>query len=75
MKNGNYLRLKNVQIGYTLPSFWTKKIKITSARIYVSGTNLLTFCGFKEYDPESNDGGNTSYPQMRNYSVGLNLKF
>ena len=52
-----------------------KKAKITSARIYVSGTNLLTFAGFKEYDPESSDGGNTSYPQMRNYSVGLNLKF
>ena len=75
LKNGNYLRLKNMQIGYTLPSVWTKKAKITSARIYVSGTNLLTFAGFKEYDPESNDGGNTSYPQMRNYSVGLNLKF
>ena len=75
LKNGNYLRLKNMQIGYTLPSGWTKKAKITSARIYVSGTNLLTFAGFKEYDPESNDGGNTSYPQMRNYSVGLNLKF
>lgn len=75
LKNGNYLRLKNVQIGYTLPSVWTKKAKITSARIYISGTNLLTFAGFKEYDPESNDGGNTSYPQMRNYSVGLNLKF
>ena len=75
LKNGNYLRLKNVQIGYTLPSNWMKKAKITSARIYVSGTNLLTFAGFKEYDPESSDGGNTSYPQMRNYSVGLNLKF
>ena len=75
LKNGNYLRLKNVQIGYTLPSNWMKKAKITSARIYVSGTNLLTFAGFKEYDPESSDGGDTSYPQMRNYSVGLNLKF
>lgn len=75
LKNADYLRLKNVQIGYTLPSLWTKKVRITSARIYVSGTNLLTFAGFKEYDPESNDGGNTSYPQMRNYSVGLNLKF
>ena len=75
LKNGNYLRLKNVQIGYTLPSNWMKKAKITSARIYVSGTNLLTFACFKEYDPESSDGGNTSYPQMRNYSVGLNLKF
>ena len=59
LKNGNYLRLKNVQIGYTLPSNWMKKAKITSARIYVSGTNLLTFAGFKEYDPESSDGGNT----------------
>ena len=75
LKNGNYLRLKNMQIGYTLPTSWTKKARIASARIYVSGTNLLTFAGFKEYDPESNDGGNTSYPQMRNYSVGLNLKF
>jgi len=64
-----------MQIGYTLPVNWTKKARISSVRIYVSGTNLLTFAGFKEYDPEANDGDNTSYPQMRNYSVGLNLKF
>ncbi len=75
LKNGAYLRLKNVQIGYSLPQRWVKKIGMSNLRIYLSGTNLLTFSEFKEYDPESNDGDGSAYPQMSQYSMGLSIKF
>ena len=78
--NGTFLRLKSAELGYTLPARWTKAVKINSLRIFVSGTNLLTFCNdiLKAYDPERNDsvymnaGG---YPLMKTYSLGLNLNF
>ncbi|MDR1666530.1 MAG: TonB-dependent receptor [Bacteroidales bacterium] len=75
LKKGDYLRLKNVQLGYSLPKKWINKINFSGMRIYISGTNILTFSEFKEYDPESNDGANTTYPPMKQYSLGVNLKF
>lgn len=84
--NADYVRMKNIQIGYTMPEEWTKSISITSARIYVSGQNLLTFTKFpKGYDPEVNDtpfhghilGGAAgwSYPQIKGYTIGLDVTF
>lgn len=78
--NGTYLRLKSAEIGYTLPAKWMKTVGIRSLRVYVSGTNLLTFCNklLKPYDPERNENaylGVSGYPLMRTYSFGLNLNF
>ena len=78
--NGTYLRLKSAEIGYTLPNKWTKVVGIKSLRLYVSGTNLLTFCNklLKPYDPERNEStylGVLGYPLMKTYSFGLNLNF
>ncbi len=78
--NGTYLRLKSAEIGYTLPQKWTKVVGINSLRLYVSGTNLLTFCNklLKPYDPERNENqylGVGGYPLMKTYSFGLNLNF
>lgn len=79
--NGTYLRLKSVEIGYTLPEKWTKAVGINSLRLYVNGTNLLTFSNklLKPYDPESSaavhQSGITVYPLMRTFSFGLNLNF
>ncbi|WP_184177550.1 TonB-dependent receptor [Rhabdobacter roseus] len=75
MKSAAYLRLKNVQLSYTIPGTLLKKY-IQRARIYVSGQNLLTFDNFWQgYDVEApvSDGG--WYPQMKVYSLGLDLKF
>lgn len=80
LQNAAYLRLKNVQIGYSLPQTFMSKLNIGSARVYVSGENLLTFSKLsKIFDPESvglggwNDG--KTYPFSAVYSAGLNINF
>ncbi|MBR4037783.1 MAG: hypothetical protein IKJ02_04415, partial [Tidjanibacter sp.] len=78
--DGTYLRLKSLEVGYTLPRNLTQKIGIRSARVFLSGTNLLTFCNklLKPYDPERNENawlGAGGYPLMRTYSLGVNLSF
>ncbi|MDR2041240.1 MAG: SusC/RagA family TonB-linked outer membrane protein, partial [Tannerella sp.] len=73
-----YLRLKNIAFGYTLPKPWTDKAGISKARLYVSGTNLLTLSTLSDYyvDPEAPSGSvNKYYPQQRTISFGLNLNF
>lgn len=87
--DGSYLRLKNIQIGYTLPEQWTRRAFVSSLRIFVAAENLLTFTKYHGYDPEISSGKNSSlgdatttlgidrgvYPQARTLSVGANLKF
>ncbi len=77
--NANYLRLKNLQIGYTFPTSLTSGNFIQSARIYFSGENLLTFQSLpKAYEPESMVSSDTymrTYPIHQMYSVGLNVTF
>lgn len=76
MQNASYLRLKNIEVGYTFPKTWLEKAKIKGARFYLSGYNLLTFTKLKYCDPEfpsSNYGYN--YPLNKTITVGLNLKF
>lgn len=81
VKNGDYLRLKNLQIGYTLPQGFTKKVFISSLRLYVAAENLLTFTKYEGFDPEISSGGTSigidrgCYPQARTFTFGLNLKF
>ena len=74
MRNGSFLRLKSVEIGYTLPRQLTNKIRIESLRVYVSGTNLLTFSKFKMWDPEMGGWG-IGYPLQRVYNIGLQVNF
>ena len=74
-KNGAYLRLKNVTLGYTLPKKWTKKALIENLRFYVSGSNLLTFTEFKYLDPESPNVINGYYPQQRTFVFGVDVTF
>ena len=76
VKNSAYFRLKNVNLGMKVPQTLVKKLGIESARIYVSGQNLLTFTKFwKGFDPEQNNNNAEFYPLMKTYTVGLNLKF
>ena len=71
----SFLRLKNAEIGYTFPKKWTKQAKIQALRIYVAGTNLLTFSKFKLWDPELDTAIGAKYPITRNVSLGLNVNF
>lgn len=83
VEKGDYLRLKNLQIGYSLPSAALKKLHIRSLRLYVSAQNLFTITGYSGFDPEvgtSRTGNRSSYgfdeityPQARTFTFGLNL--
>lgn len=84
VEDGSYLRLRNIQIGYNVPGAILDKMKISRARIYVAGQNLLTFTGYSGNDPEVGFDSNNSaangidldlYPQARTYSVGVNVGF
>lgn len=74
-RNTDYLRLKNIQIGYNLSSDLVKKVGLKSARVYTNGINLITLDSFKVFDPESSAQDGTYYPQLRIYNVGVNLTF
>jgi len=70
-KNGDYVRLKNLEIGYTLPAVALKVIKLNSLRLFVNGLNLATFTGLDGVDPEVNRG---AYPIQKLYNFGVNVK-
>jgi hypothetical protein len=78
LQDASYVRLKNFQIGYTLPNNITSKVGIQKLRLYVSGENLLTFTKMsKVFDPETIDGtwtGNV-YPLSKVISGGLSVNF
>ncbi len=90
MLNAAYLRLKNLTVGYTLPSAWTSSIGITNLRVFASGENILEFSEVKDYfDPETSNvntttdpteklgrkGNGMTYPFQRSYSFGVNVTF
>ena len=75
-RNGAFLRLKNVEIGYTFPKAWMVRSGfVQSLRVYVSANNLCTFSSFKLWDPELGGGQGAVYPPNRIISVGLNANF
>ena len=75
VRNMNFLRLKTLQISYNLPKPWVNKVHLKNAAVYVMGTNLFTLSRFKLWDPELNTNNGTAYPNVRTYSVGVNVSF
>jgi hypothetical protein len=88
LEDGSYTRLKNLQIGYTLPKTVLEKYGFAAARIYLSGTNLLTLTKYQGLDPEMTVSDNArgqgdssagldwgTYPAARSYNIGVNLTF
>lgn len=80
--DGSYLRLKNAQLGYTLPAMITRKFSVQRLRLYVAAENLITITGYEGFDPELASGGYTTlgvdkgiYPQSRTIYVGANITF
>ncbi len=71
MKSGAALRLRNIELGYTLPKNALQKIRVTNTRIFVSGINLFTWDKIKTVDPESLGG----YPPLKSYNLGLRVQF
>jgi TonB-dependent starch-binding outer membrane protein SusC len=82
VKDGSFIRLKTMQLGYTLPATYTKKVAIQKLRVYMACENLLTFTKYDGFDPELASGDFTTigidkgiYPQARTISVGANVTF
>lgn len=76
MKNAAYVRLKNIQLGYTIPSKLLSKTPISHLRFYVSGDNLLTLDSFwNGFDVEAPVGNGGYYPQMKTISFGMDVRF
>lgn len=74
MKNGQFLRMRNIELGYNFPKETLKKLRLTQVRVFVSGVNLLTWSPLlKDYDmdPESLSG----YPALKSYNIGITVGF
>ena len=82
-EDGSFLRLKNIQLGYTLPSSISQRFQISKLRIYVGATNLITITKYKGSDPEIGVTGDVNsygvdrgmYPAAKTFTVGMNLSF
>jgi hypothetical protein len=84
IESGSFLRIQNVQIGYTLPTNWAKKVFMSSLKAYVSGQNIFTFTKYSGLDPEVGSLNQSPemqnidygrYPSPRVITVGLNADF
>lgn len=74
LKNGAFMRLKNIELSYTLPTLWAKKVGMSDCRLYVNANNLITWDDLDGLtDPESN--GSNRYPIMKTVNFGVNIKF
>ncbi|WP_221452756.1 SusC/RagA family TonB-linked outer membrane protein [Mucilaginibacter sp. FT3.2] len=72
LRDGSFMRLKSVEVGYTLPKGVAKSLRVANVRLYLNGLNLLTWSPFKLWDPEQ--GGNGfAYPIQKVYNIGLNV--
>lgn len=73
LRNGSYLRLKTLEIGYTLPKHIVNKIRFNNIRIFFIGSNLLTFSKFKLWDPELGSNNGVKYPLTKSLTLGLSV--
>jgi TonB-linked SusC/RagA family outer membrane protein len=75
LRNTDYIRLKNVELGYTIPQTLTQKVGMNNLRIYLNGLNVFTLHKLKVYDPENVNGTGQYYPQARIINGGLTVTF
>ena len=83
MENGNFLRLRNLQIGWNLPREWTHRAKMKEVKVYLTGNNLFTVTNYRGFDPDIGTSGwildtgidKGFYPNNRSLGAGLNVTF
>ncbi|WP_346317813.1 TonB-dependent receptor [Chitinophaga sp. YIM B06452] len=77
LRNGDYLRMKNIQLAYALPASLLQKVKISRVSVYVNAENLLTISKYKDLDPESllNRNDLYTYPMLKTFTGGINVTF
>ena len=69
------LRMKDIEVGYTLPKRWMSRIGLENIRLYAKGSNLLTFSAFDLWDPELDTQNGAKYPIMKSVSFGIDVNF
>lgn len=74
LRDASFMRLKQLEVGYTVPEKASRRIGIRNLRVYLTGNNLLCFSGFKLWDPEVGTNG-LNYPLQRTFNVGVNVNF
>src|SRR5690554_1050788 len=75
LNDASFARLKNIQIGYTLPGELLERFSLGSVRVYANAFNLLTVTGVKDFDPEGSSESGQFYPQQKIINLGLNIQF
>jgi hypothetical protein len=76
VESGDFIRLRNVNLSYSLPANLIDKLKIASLRMFLQGQNLLTFTDFRGFDPElSGNLIGSQYPALRTVTIGVNIGF
>lgn len=77
LRDASYLRLKNIQLNYTVPQSFVNRFGLKQIKLFVNGQNLLTFSKMKDFDPEKNINGSTfyEYPTVKMYTGGINVTF
>ncbi|MBU7578269.1 MAG: TonB-dependent receptor, partial [Flavihumibacter sp.] len=81
VEDGSFIKIKDLQLGYTINSNWMKRIKVNRIRVYAQIKNALTFTKYSGYDPEISGGifdtgiDRGVYPQARTWSAGIDVKF
>lgn len=73
LQSSDYVRLKNLEVGYSFPEAFTQKLKLTQLQVFCSGQNLITWTKIKDFDPETTSA--TAYPLNRVYNLGISLTF
>ena len=73
LRNGSYLRLKTLEVGYSIPKPLVNKIRFNNIRLFLRGSNLLTFSSFKLWDPELGSSTGTEYPLAKSLTLGLSV--
>ena len=75
LRDASYLRLKSMDLAYTFPNTFVKKLGLKNLRVYVQAYNVLTFTSFDMWDVELGAGNGATYPNIRSYNIGFNLSF
>lgn len=75
VRKGDYIRLKSIQLGYTLPKAWLQQAKVENIRLSITGSNLFTWDSLKYLDPEMPNVNNGFYPQQKIYAFGVSVTF
>jgi hypothetical protein len=77
LRDGSYLRLKNIQLSYAIPTQWLSKVRISRLNVFVNAQNWITFSKYKDFDPEAIVNASTiyHYPMLKTFNGGINVTF